>query len=81
MEIKTSNGYPLWLIKLLSENKVYKTVVNCYHLNLRTSPMYGSNIYKVVKLGTKVEYLGIANGWARIKYENKTLYCGINYLK
>jgi hypothetical protein len=63
------------------ENKVYKTVVNCYHLNLRTSPMYGSNIYKVVKLGTRVEYLGIANGWARIKYDNKTLYCGASYLK
>ncbi len=60
---------------------VYKTVTNCTWLNLRTSPMYGSNIYKAVKSGTKVEYLGIANGWARIKYENKTLYCGNNYLK
>lgn len=60
---------------------VYKTVSNCYWLNLRTSPMYGSNIYKAVKVGTKVEYLGVANGWARIKYENKTLYCGLNYLK
>ena len=63
------------------EAKVYKTVANCYWLNLRTSPMYGSNIYKAVKAGTKVEYLGIANGWSRIKYENKTLYCGKNYLK
>lgn len=62
-------------------SKVYKTVSNCTWLNLRTSPMYGSNIYKSVKAGTKVEYLGIANGWAKIKYENKTLYCGNNYLK
>lgn len=30
MEIKTSNGYPLWLIKLLSENKVYKTSFSKY---------------------------------------------------
>lgn len=63
------------------ENKVYKVVANCSWLNLRTSPMYGSNIYKAVKVGTKVEYLGFANGWARIKYENKTLYCGASYLK
>lgn len=62
-------------------SKVYKTVCNCTWLNLRTSPMYGSNIYKTVKAGTKVEYLGVANGWARIKYENKTLYCGTSYLK
>ena len=62
-------------------SKVYKTVSNCTWLNLRTSPMYGSNIYKAVKVGTKVEYLGVINGWARIKYENKTLYCGKNYLK
>lgn len=60
---------------------VYKTVTNCDWLNLRTSPMYGSNIYKSVKSGTKVEYLGIANGWARIKYNNKVLYCGNSYLK
>ena len=60
---------------------VYKTISNCNWLNLRTSSMYGSNIYKVVKAGTKVEYLGVANGWARIKYENKVLYCGLNYLK
>lgn len=63
------------------EPKVYKTVSNCKSLNLRTSPMYGSNIYKAVKAGTKVEYLGVANGWARIKFENKVLYCGKNYLK
>ena len=64
-----------------TENKVYKTVANCSWLNLRTSPMYGENIYKAVKAGTKVEYLGMANGWARIFYENKTLYCGASYLK
>ncbi len=62
-------------------SKVYKTVSNCTWLNLRTSPMYDSNIYTSVKKGTKVEYLGIANSWARIKYKGKTLYCGASYLK
>ena len=61
--------------------KTYKTVANCSALNLRTSASYGNNIYKSVKKGTKVEYLGLSNGWAKIKYEGKTLYCGKNYLK
>ena len=61
--------------------KTYKVVANCSYLNLRTSAGYGDNIYKSVKAGTKVEYLGLSNGWAKIKYSNKTLYCGKNYLK
>lgn len=61
--------------------KTYKVVANCTWLNLRTSAGYGDNIYKSVKAGTKVEYLGLSNGWAKIKYSNKTLYCGKNYLK
>ena len=61
--------------------KVYKTVTNCTWLNLRKSASYGNNIYKSVKAGTKVEYLGLSNGWAKIKYKGKTLYCGKNYLK
>ena len=60
---------------------VYKTVSNCYWLNLRLSDSYGDNIYKAVKEGTKVEYLGLSNGWAKIKYENKILYTGKSYLK
>lgn len=60
---------------------VYKTVTNCTFLNLRKSAKYGNNVYKAVKKGTKVEYLGLSNGWAKVKYENKTLYCGKNYLK
>jgi len=58
-----------------------KTVVNCYWLNLRVSSSYGNNIYKAVKAGTKVEYLGMENGWAKIKYDNRILYCGSSYLK
>lgn len=63
------------------ENKIYKTVVNCSWLNLRTSTSYGNNIYKAVKAGTKLEYIGAKNGWANVKYENKSLYCGPKYLK
>ena len=59
---------------------VYKTVANCYWLNLRTTPDYGNNIYKAVEVGTKVEYLDNINGWAKIKLDDKELYCGINYL-
>lgn len=58
----------------------YKTVGNCYWLNLRTTPSYGNNIYKAVPKGTKVEYLGMESGWAKIKYDNRTLYCGSSYL-
>lgn len=58
-----------------------KTVTNCSWLNLRTSTSYGNNVYKAVKAGTKVEYLGLSNGWAKIKYDGKTLYCGSKYLK
>ena len=58
-----------------------KTVVNCYWLNLRASASYGNNIYKAVKAGTKVEYLGMENGWAKIKYDGRILYCGSSYLK
>lgn len=59
----------------------YKTVTNCSSLNLRTSAKYGNNVYKAVKKGTKLEYLGMSNGWAKVKYNGKTLYCGKSYLK
>lgn len=62
-------------------NIQYKTVTNCYWLNLRTTPSYGNNIYKSVKAGTKLEYLGIVDGWAKVKYNNKILYCGTSYLR
>lgn len=60
--------------------KVYKTVSNCYWLNLRVSPSYGNNIYTAVQKGTKVEYLGMESGWAKIRYDNRVLYCGSSYL-
>ena len=63
------------------ESKVYKTITNCSYLNIRTSPKYADNIYCSVAKGTKVEYLGMEQGWAKIVYKNKTLYCGSSYLK
>lgn len=57
-----------------------KTIANCSMLNLRTSASYGNNIYKAVNAGTQVEYLGVENGWAKIQYEGRTLYCGNSYL-
>lgn len=63
------------------EEVVYKTVTNCSWLNLRTTPSYGDNIYKAVKSGTKLQYLGEESGWAKVKYNKKTLYCGKKYLK
>ena len=62
-------------------NKVYKKVANCTWLNLRTSPQYGNNIYKSVRAGTVVEYLGMENGWAKVDYNGKVVYCGSGYLK
>ncbi|MCI8620299.1 MAG: peptidoglycan DD-metalloendopeptidase family protein [Clostridia bacterium] len=61
--------------------KETKVITNCSMLNLRGNASYGNNVYKAVKAGTKVEYLGIENGWAKISYEGRTLYCGKNYLK
>ncbi|MBR6641714.1 MAG: N-acetylmuramoyl-L-alanine amidase [Clostridia bacterium] len=60
---------------------VYKTVSNCYWLNLRSSASYGNNIATSVQAGTVVEYLGIVNGWAEVIYNGRTLYCGSSYLK
>ncbi|MCI8655244.1 MAG: CHAP domain-containing protein [Clostridia bacterium] len=61
-------------------NVVTKTVSNCSMLNLRTTAGYGNNVYKAVNAGTQVEYTGLENGWAKIKFDGKTLYCGKNYL-
>lgn len=58
-----------------------RVVSNCSMLNLRISANYGNNIYKSVKSGTEVEYLGMEKGWAKIIYEGKILYCGKNYIK
>lgn len=59
---------------------IIKTITNCSWLNLRTSASYGNNIYKAVEAGTKVEYYGMENGWAKIGYNNQILYCGSSYL-
>lgn len=77
-----NNGNIGWVNNsCIVSNNVTKTISNCSYLNLRTTSSYGNNIYKSVKAGTKVEYLGMENGWAKIFYENRTLYCGSKYLK
>lgn len=78
-----NNGNIGWINDscIVNEIKNIKTITNCYYLNLRKKPEFGNNIYSVVQSGTKVEYLGLEKGWAKIKYNNQILYCGINYLK
>ena len=63
------------------DEKVYKTVTNCTYLNLRKTPKYDNNIYCSVQKGTKLEYLGMENGWAKVKFNDRELYCGSKYLK
>jgi hypothetical protein len=76
------NGNIGWINdKCIFPKTIFKTIINCSYLNLRSTSSYGNNIYTSVKSGTKVEYLGIENGWAKVIYNNKTLYCGVNYLK
>lgn len=69
------------IVKEHKSEPIYKVVTNCYYLNLRTTPTYGDNIYSVVPAGTTVEYLYMEDGWAKIKYNNRELYCGASYLK
>lgn len=66
---------------LTTPQKNIKTISSCSWLNLRTSAGYENNIYKAVKAGTQVEYLGMQSGWAKISYEGRILYCGKSYLK
>ena len=68
-------------LRIVEANKDYRTITNCTWLNLRTSPEYGDNVYKSVRAGTKVEYLGMENGWAKVDYNGKKVYCGASYLK
>lgn len=50
-------------------------------VNMRSSAKYGDNVLTVLKAGTKVEYVGMVDGWAKIKYNKKTGYVGSSYLK
>lgn len=78
------NGYIGWVNDeciIREEHKEYRTVSNCYWLNLRTTPSYGDNIYTAVEAGTRLEYLGMEDGWAKVRYDDRNLYCGEGYLK
>lgn len=65
----------------ISSNQVTKEISNCNFLNLRTTPSYGNNIYCVLQQGSKVQYLGMESGWAKVIHNGKTLYCGVKYLR
>lgn len=56
----------------------YKTTTG--NVYLRSSADYGNNIICVIPKGKKVEYIN-GTGWAKVKYNGKTGYCGYRYLK
>lgn len=76
------NGNIGWINEsCITKSTIYKTISNCHYLNLRTSSSYGNNIYCSIQAGKQVEYLGMENGWAKIKFNDRVLYCGASYLK
>jgi TP901 family phage tail tape measure protein len=50
-------------------------------LNLRSQPSYDGKVITVMPKGARVEYLGMENGWAKIKYNGKVGYAGKNYIE
>jgi TP901 family phage tail tape measure protein len=50
-------------------------------LNLRASASTSGKVLEVMPKGAKVEYLGMENGWAKVKYNGKIGYAGKSYLK
>lgn len=61
-----------------STNKNTKTTKT--YLNMRSSASYGNNIVKVLKPSTKVVFIAIVNGWAKIDYNGTVGYVGPKYL-
>lgn len=52
--------------------------VLCSGLNLRKAPKMGNNVDSVMKKGTVVDVVEIANGWAKIESLGKTYYAYVN---
>jgi hypothetical protein len=50
-------------------------------LNLRSSASYNGKVLTTMPKGAHVEYLGMVDGWAKVKYNGKTGYAGKSYLK
>jgi len=50
-------------------------------LNMRKSPAYGNNVMSSIPKDAKVQYIGMEQGWAKVKYNGKTGYVGAKYLK
>ena len=58
-----------------------KYTVNISSLNLINKASNKGKVVFKVKKGTKVDVVEIKNGWAKIIYKNKTVYCLSKYLK
>lgn len=84
----TVNGWYKLIDGYISSKAVRENTnqtINCYKITtgnvyLRSSADYGDNIICVIPKGAKVEYIK-GTGWANVKYNGKTGYCGYRYLK
>lgn len=68
-------------IKLQSTTTITtKTMTTTGNVYLRKTASYGNNIITTIPKGAKVTYYS-GTGWAKVKYDGKTGYCGYKYLK
>ncbi|MGL6081351.1 MAG: phage tail tape measure protein [Gammaproteobacteria bacterium] len=65
--------------KKASESKADRKITTA--VSFRSKPDYGNNIIKTLAKDTKVDYLGMEKGWAKIKYGGKVGYVGSSFLK
>lgn len=49
-------------------------------VNLRAEPTVSSRIYAVLAAGSKVDVIGVSNGWAHVYYMNYEGYCAQGHL-
>lgn len=63
-----------------STTSTTKTKTTTGNIYLRKTASYGDNVICVIPKGKKVTYYS-GTGWAKVKYNNKTGYCGYKYLK
>lgn len=62
--------------------KVVKVNTKGGNLNLRKSPSMCGKVYKSVPNGTRLNLIEpLKNGWVKVKYDGKELYCATNYIK
>lgn len=62
--------------------KVVKVCTNGGNLNLRKSPSMCGKVYKSVPNGSRLNLIEpLKNGWSKVKYNGKELYCATMYIK